>query len=230
MKTALITGANKGIGFETARQLGQRDFHVIITGRDEKKLEKALNILENEKGSYEYLVMDVSNTLSIAHAVLKFKESHHYLDVLINNAGILLKNDESLARQEEKILQETLQTNCYGALNVTKVFLPFMRSGARIINVSSGGGSMSDPVGGWAPAYCVSKSTLNALTRHLAYELAPQQISVNAVCPGWVKTDMGGGGATRMVSKGAETPVWLAAEADQTLTGKFFRDKKEIDW
>ena len=89
---------------------------------------------------------------------------------------------------------------------------------------------MSDPVGGWSPAYCASKTLLNALTRHLAYELAERGIVVNAVCPGWVRTDMGGSGASRTVEKGAETPVWLAAEASQRLTGKFFRDKREIPW
>lgn len=89
---------------------------------------------------------------------------------------------------------------------------------------------MSDPVGGWSPAYCASKTLLNALTRHLAYELAERGIAVNAVCPGWVRTDMGGSGASRTVEKGAETPVWLAAEASQRLTGKFFRDKREIPW
>jgi len=89
---------------------------------------------------------------------------------------------------------------------------------------------MTDPVGGWSPAYCISKSMLNAMTRHLAYELKDRGISVNSLCPGWVRTDMGGASATRPVEKGAETPVWLASEASPNLTGKIFRDKVEIDW
>lgn len=186
--------------------------------------------MQDEGGSFESLVMDVSKNASIENAVAAFTVTHKNLDVLINNAGILLNDDISLAVQDENILEQTLRTNCYGALNVAKAFLPFMKSGSRIINVSSGGGSMTDPVGGWAPAYCVSKSMLNSITRQLAFELQSKKISVNALCPGWVKTDMGGNGATRFVSKGAETPVWLASEADQHLTGKFFRDKEEIDW
>jgi NAD(P)-dependent dehydrogenase (short-subunit alcohol dehydrogenase family) len=89
---------------------------------------------------------------------------------------------------------------------------------------------MTDAVGGWAPAYCVSKTFLNSITRQFAYELQHENICVNAVCPGWVKTDMGGAGATRLVSEGAETPVWLADEAPENLTGLFFRDKKKIPW
>jgi NAD(P)-dependent dehydrogenase (short-subunit alcohol dehydrogenase family) len=105
-----------------------------------------------------------------------------------------------------------------------------MNNPSRIINISSGGGSMSDPVEGWAPVYCISKTLLNAITRHLALELVTRNISVNAVCPGWVRTEMGGKGSTRSIEKGAETPVWLAIEAPRELTGKIFRDKREIRW
>ena len=122
------------------------------------------------------------------------------------------------------------QTAAFGPLRVTKDFLPFIPSGGRVIMISSGGGSMTDEVGGWWPAYCVSKSLLNAITRHLAYELSEKNISVNAVCPGWVKTEMGGRGAPRSVERGAETITWLATEAPLKLTGKFFRDRKEIPW
>ena len=230
MKTVLITGANKGIGFETAKQLGKKGFHVIISGRNEKKLEAAVQLLRKNKGSYDQLLMDVSDKKSVAAAAIHFGKKHQQLDVLINNAGILLKNDQSIIGQKEEILEETLSTNSFGPLRTIKSFLPYMQKGSRIINISSGGGSMSDPVGGWSPAYCVSKTLLNAITRQTAYELSSQNISVNAVCPGWTKTDMGGSGATRTASKGAETPVWLASDADPGFTGKFFRDKKEIEW
>ncbi len=140
------------------------------------------------------------------------------------------QRDHSLLNDNFTILQNTFQTNIYGPLHIIRSFIPLLRTPGKIINVSSGGGSMSEPVGGWAPAYCVSKSMLNALTRHLAFELTDRNIAVNAVCPGWVRTEMGGSGARRPVEKGAETPVWLATQAPQELTGQFFRDKKEIQW
>lgn len=229
-QTVLITGANKGIGLETARQLARRSFHVILAGRKPDALDAALQQLRAGGASVSSVLIDVSREESIRTAAEELSRLGISLDVLINNAAVLLKTDQSLSTQSPDLLAETLQTNCYGALNMVRHFLPLMKSPGRIINLSSGGGSMTDPVGGWSPAYCVSKSLLNAMTRHLAYELAGRGIAVNAVCPGWVKTDMGGAGAVRSVEKGAETPVWLAAEAGQHLSGKFFRDKREIAW
>lgn len=230
MKTILITGSNRGIGFEIARQIAHKNFHVIISGRDEAKLQKAQKELVKENINADVLLMDVSNPDSITKAAKEFGKANKQLDVLINNAGIGIKGDTSLLRNSEDILNQSLQTNSYGALRVIKAFMPYITSPGRIINISSGGGSMSDPTGGWWPAYCVSKTLLNSMTRQLAYELELKDIAVNAVCPGWVRTDMGGLSATRSVKKGAETPVWLAEEAPQKLTGKFFRDKKEIPW
>src|ERR1041385_2430582 len=230
MKTILITGSNRGIGFEIARQLGKKSHHVILSGRDEAKLQKAQKDLAKENIEAEILLLDVSNPDSIISAAKEFGKAHKELHVLINNAGIGIKGDTSLLKNSEDILHQTLQTNSYGPLRVTKAFMPFIPKGGRIINISSGGGSMSDPTGGWWPAYCVSKTLLNSITRQLAYELEPKNISVNAICPGWVRTDMGGLSATRSVHKGAETPVWLADEAPQNLTGKFLRDKKVIPW
>jgi NAD(P)-dependent dehydrogenase (short-subunit alcohol dehydrogenase family) len=230
IRTILITGANKGIGLETARQLARRGFHVIMAGRNPGALDAALQQLRAEGASASSVIIDVSREDSIQAAARELLQQGISLDVLINNAAVLLKTDQSLSTQSADLLAETLQTNCFGALNMVRHFLPLMKTPGRIINVSSGGGSMTDPVGGWSPAYCVSKSLLNAMTRHLAHELAGRGIAVNAVCPGWVKTDMGGAGAVRPVEKGAETPVWLACEADQRLSGKFFRDKREIAW
>jgi NAD(P)-dependent dehydrogenase (short-subunit alcohol dehydrogenase family) len=149
---------------------------------------------------------------------------------LVNNAAIIVPDDETLSRDEESILQETLNTNCYGPLRVTRALLRYMQPASQIINISSGGGSMTDPIGGWSPAYCVSKTMLNSLTRHLAFDLSAKSIRINAVCPGWVKTDMGGQGANRTVDKGAETPVWLANDGAKDKTGLFFRDMKVIPW
>ena len=229
-KCVLITGANRGLGFEIARQLGGKNFYVIITGRNEEKLSKALSLLENAGIRAEMILMDVSqdNSVESAAGILSMKNIR--LDILINNAGISLKDDKSLISSELIVLEKIINTNSCGALRVTRAFLPLMNNYGKIINISSGGGSMTDPVEGWSPAYCASKTLLNALTRHLAYELSSHNISVNAVCPGWVKTDMGGKYAPRSVEQGAETPVWLASEAPINLTGKFLRDKKEIPW
>jgi len=229
MKTILITGSNKGIGFETARQLAKLGHHVILTARNETRLRQAVEMLRAEQLDVEDLLMDVSDEKSIKQAANEFAKKKLNLDVLINNAAVMFRNDASIV-QENDVLQQTLTTNSIGSLVVCRAFLPFMKNSSRIINISSGGGSMSDPVGGWSPAYCASKTLLNSITRQLAYELESKNISVNAVCPGWVRTDMGGKGASRPVEKGAETPVWLATEAPQELTGKFFRDKKQIPW
>ena len=230
MQNILITGANKGIGFETARQLLQKGFHVIIAGRNQAKLSKALSELESDSVSVEMILMDVADEESIKGAAIILKERNIQIDVLINNAAIMTSDDQSLIKQDFKSLLSIINTNCFGPLKVIQAILPLMKNGGRIINISSGGGSMTDPVGGWSPAYCVSKSMLNALTRHLSFELEAKGISVNSVCPGWVRTDLGGKSAPRSVQHGAETPVWLASEAPHKLTGKFFRDKSEIRW
>jgi len=230
MKSVLITGSNKGIGFETARQLGKKGFYVIISGRNEEKVNQSLAKLHKEGIDADQLIMDVSDRESIQEAATEFSKRNLTLDVLINNAAILMKEDRSLLTNATSILENTLQTNCFGVINVTKEFLQFIPDGGRIINISSGGGSMSDEVGGWSPAYCVSKATLNMITKQLSFELLGKNIAVNSLCPGWVRTDMGGQGASRSVEKGAETPVWLASEAPQSFTGKFFRDMKEIPW
>lgn len=229
-KLILITGANKGIGFEIARQCGHLNFHVVISGRDESRLKAALEKLQKENIKADLLLMDVSSKESIKKAAKQFATRNLKIDVLVNNAGILIKEDNKLLQNEEDILFQTINTNCFGPLNVTKLFLPFIHTRGRIIMISSGGGILNGEVGGWSPAYCVSKTLLNAITKQLAYELQSKNIAVNAVCPGWVSTDMGGVGATRPVEKGAETPVWLATEAPQNISGKFLRDKKEITW
>lgn len=227
--TILITGSNKGIGFESARQLAKLGNHIILAARNETRLKQAIEKLKSEQIEAEGLLMDISDKKSISRAADEFAKREQNLDVLINNAAVLYDNDKSIL-QENEVLLQTLTNNSIGSLWVCKAFLPFMKNPSRIINVSSGGGSMTDSIGGWAPAYCVSKTLLNSITRQLAYELGTKNISVNAVCPGWVRTDLGGKRASRSIEKGAETPVWLATEAPQELTGIFFRDKKQIPW
>jgi NAD(P)-dependent dehydrogenase (short-subunit alcohol dehydrogenase family) len=229
-KVVLITGSNKGIGFEIARQCGKLGFFVIISGRNETRLKTALENLRKEKINADSLLMDVSNLESIENAAKQFTSKKLKLDVLVNNAGINIKGDNKLLQNDKNILDQTINTNSYGPFFVSKAFLPFIVSPGRIVMISSGGGVLNGEVAGWSPAYCVSKTLLNAITKQLAHELKDKNISVNAVCPGWVRTDMGGAGATRPVEKGAETPVWLSSEASHDLTGLLFRDKKVISW
>ncbi len=229
-KVVLITGSNKGIGLEIARQCGRKGFVVILSGRDEKRVKNALSMLVRENIDADYLVMDVSSKESIREAARQFGLRKMKINVLINNAGISIEGDTDLLKNDLSILEATFKTNFYGPLLVTRHFVPYLTSPGGIIMISSTGGSMTREVGGWSPAYCVSKSSLNALTRHLAYELRGKNISVNSLSPGWVRTDMGGSSAPLSPEQGATTPVWLAAEVNDNVTGKFFSNKAEIPW
>ncbi|HEY5706399.1 MAG TPA: SDR family oxidoreductase [Terrimicrobiaceae bacterium] len=230
MKTALITGANKGIGYEVARQLARKGFHVFVGARNPQKGREATEELGKAGAIATFVQIDVSNPQSITDAVHAISEVEGHLDVLVNNAGILLEDDTAIAQLSTETVNRTLQTNTLGPLLVTQAFLPLLsRSNApRVVNVSSGGGQLSDGMDTWAPAYCLSKTALNAVTALFAAALP--NIQVNSVCPGWVRTDMGGANATRSVEEGADTIVWLATDAPQELTGKFLRDRKEIPW
>ena len=229
-KTALITGANRGIGFEIARQLSKKGLHVFLTARNKDAGEEAAKKLRKENLSVDFILLDISDIESIKNAVHLLSKKVNHLDVLINNAAVLSKNDDDLLTVPEKVVQDTIHTNVFGTLFVVQHFANLLSNGSRIINISSGGGSMTDPVGGWSPVYCISKSAVNELTRNLAYYLSDKKDSVNAMCKGWLRTRMGGSGASRSVEKGSETAVWLATEAPVSLTGKFFTDKKEIPW
>jgi NAD(P)-dependent dehydrogenase (short-subunit alcohol dehydrogenase family) len=229
MKNILITGANRGIGFETARQLAARGFHVVIGARSEEQGQKALRKLE-PGGKVSLLIVDVSDSKSIASAALKFNAIGQ-LDVLINNAGIYPDEGISALTVSREQMVSAFQTNTFGPLAMTQAFLPHLKKSpaARVINVSSGYGQI-DGLSANAPSYCLSKFALNGVTILLSEALKEHGISVNSMCPGWVRTDMGGSAAPRSVEVGADTAVWLANEAGQELTGKFFRDRKEIPW
>lgn len=230
MKNILVTGANKGIGYEISRQIGKKGFHIFISGRNESGLSAALDNLRKEGISAEMVLMDVSDDESVKAAAGIMKVKKIIFEAIINNAAIALKEDRSVINMDKEILGATINTNSYGPMRVIQSFLPLLSIPGRIINISSTVGSMSEPVGGWSPAYGLSKTLLNAITRQMAFALQEKGISVNAACPGWVRSDMGGKSAPRPLEKGAETPVWLAVEAPGDLTGKFFRDKKVIDW
>lgn len=228
-KIILVTGSNKGIGLEIVRQLAKLDHTVILSARDEEKGKAAVAKLKSANFHVHFVPLDITIEQSVIAAVEKVKSQFGKLDVLVNNAAILLKEDKSLLNNSWEVTQQTVQADALAQLRVTRHFQSVIPKGGRIIMTSSGGGSMTDPVGGWSPAYCISKSTLNAITRHLAHELSNRSISVNAFCPGWVKTDMGGKSAPRDVEQGADTAVWLAT-TESISTGKFFRDRKMIPW
>jgi NAD(P)-dependent dehydrogenase (short-subunit alcohol dehydrogenase family) len=226
-KIALVTGANKGIGFEVARELAAKGFRVFLGARDEKAGREAAKKIGD---SATFLKIDVSDSASIGKAEKEFAQLADHLDVLVNNAGILLDEDKAALTMTPEIFETTMRTNTLGPLLVTAAFEPLLKksSAPRIVNVSSGGGQLTDGADGWAPGYCISKTALNGVTVQLAAALP--KFAVNSVCPGWVRTDMGGSGATRSVKEGADTIVWLATDAPQKLSGKFLRDRKEIPW
>jgi NAD(P)-dependent dehydrogenase (short-subunit alcohol dehydrogenase family) len=228
-KTALVTGANKGIGFEVARQLARQGLRVFLGARNEKAGGAAAEKLR-EEGDVVFLKIDISDTNSIRAAAEEFSRQSDRLDVLVNNAGILLDEDKSALTITPDIFETTLRTNTLGPWLVAQAFAPLLgkSQAPRIVNVSSGGGQLEDGADGWAPVYCVSKTALNGVTVQLAAALP--KCAVNSVCPGWVRTEMGGEGADRSVGEGAATIVWLATEAPHDLTGKFVKDRKVIPW
>ena len=230
MKTVLITGANKGIGHEVARQLAAKGFHVFVGARNAKAGRKAVEEIAKQGGKATFLEIDVSSNDGVTAAARDFSNMADHLDVLVNNAGIIVDGDDGILEIGDDLLRKTLETNTLGALRVTRAFAPLLRKSKapRVINVSSGGGQLTGGADGWAPGYCVSKTALNGVTSQLAAALP--KFAVNSLCPGWVRTDMGGRNASRSVEEGADTIVWLASEAPQELTGKFLRDRKEIPW
>jgi NAD(P)-dependent dehydrogenase (short-subunit alcohol dehydrogenase family) len=230
-KIVLVTGGNRGIGREVVRQLARRGFRVIIGARDEASGRMAAEEVQAEGHEAAFLRLDVSNSASIHAAARAFGEHADRLDVLINNAGVYPDKGTDIVHISRERLTETFQTNTFGPVEVTQAFSPYLRksSAARVINVSSGYGQF-DGLSPDVPSYCLSKLTLNGVTIMLAQALQGDRIAVNSMCPGWVRTDMGGPNATRSVEQGADTAVWLAAEARQELTGRFFRDGKEIPW
>jgi NAD(P)-dependent dehydrogenase (short-subunit alcohol dehydrogenase family) len=231
-RTAFITGANKGIGKEIARQLAQRGFAVFIGARDMAKGRAASEELCSQGYEVTFIQLDVTDPVSIKNASGTFSQKADHLDVLINNAGVLDDHGENILKLNAEMLDRTLKTNVNGPVLVTQDFLPHLAKsphGGRIINVSSGAGSLSS-MGTYAPAYSISKTALNAVTKQFAGALESQNIAVNCVDPGWVRTDMGGSHASRPVEQGAETIVWLATDAPHSETGKFWHDKRETDW
>jgi NAD(P)-dependent dehydrogenase (short-subunit alcohol dehydrogenase family) len=238
-RIVLVTGANQGIGFAVARQLRRERFHVFLGARNQEEGKAAAEKLNQETrnagkdeghGTVTFLKIDIADPKSIRAAAEEFSKQSDRLDALVNNAGILLDDDKEVLSITPEIFETTLRTNTLGALLASQAFVPFLKKSdaPRIVNVSSGGGQLTDGADGWAPAYCISKTALNGVTVQLAAALP--NFAVNSVCPGWVRTDMGGSNATRSIAEGASGVVWLACEAPQNQTAKFWRDRKVIPW
>jgi NAD(P)-dependent dehydrogenase (short-subunit alcohol dehydrogenase family) len=229
--TALITGANKGIGYEIARQLMARGWMVCLTARNAAAGSCAAKTLASEGGRVVFIQMNVSRTDSIRAAAKKFESQFEHLDVLINNAGVYPDEGLTILTVGREQMVETFQTNTFGAIEVTQAFLRALQKSknARVINMSSGYGQV-EGLSPTVPSYCLSKLTLNGVTIMFSEMLKSDGIAVNSMSPGWVRTDMGGAGAERSVEQGADTAVWLACDAGQDITGNFFADRKPRPW
>ncbi|MEV4369185.1 SDR family NAD(P)-dependent oxidoreductase [Nonomuraea sp. NPDC049637] len=226
-RVCVVTGANRGIGLEVARQLAAAGDTVVLTARDERKAAEAAAGIGGEVLARR---LDVADERSAADLARELEKTHGRVDVLVNNAAIHYDTWQRASDADLGVVSEALETNLLGAWRVTLALLPLLRGSAhgRIVNVSSEIGSLA-PMGGGTPAYTVSKTALNALTRMLAAELRGDGILVNAVCPGWVATDMGGPGG-RPVAEGARSVLWAADLPDDGPAGGFFRDGEPLPW
>jgi NAD(P)-dependent dehydrogenase (short-subunit alcohol dehydrogenase family) len=231
-KIAVVTGANRGIGFEVCRELARKGISVILASRDEAKGELAASRLRKEGLDLNVMGLDVAEPESIRGFAQRIEQNFGAVDILVNNAGVMLDPKGSrVVGSNAETFRRTLETNFFGPLQLCQALIPLMlkQGGGRVVNISSGLGQLAD-MGAGTPAYRVSKSALNALTRTLAAELKGKNVLVNAVCPGWVRTDMGGPDAPRTPEQGADTVVWLATLPDDGPTGGFFRDRQPIAW
>ncbi|MCY4020393.1 MAG: SDR family oxidoreductase [Chloroflexi bacterium] len=225
---ALVTGANRGIGKEVCRQLAERGMLVLLTARDLTKARAACQEIASD--NIQPMQLDVTDDASIQALRDAIEAEYERLDVLVNNAAIHYDHWQKALKADFNIVSEAIGTNLYGPWRMAKTFAPLLKksAGPRIVNVSSGSGSLAT-MGAGPPAYNVSKTALNALTRMLAAELAADGVLVNAICPGWVATEMGGAGG-RPIADGAAGIVWAATLPDDGPTGGFFRDQQPLEW
>jgi NAD(P)-dependent dehydrogenase (short-subunit alcohol dehydrogenase family) len=230
-RICLVSGGNRGIGFETCHQLAQLGHTVILTARNSTKGKIATKQLrENKDLDIIFYQMDVSNQDSIDDVHDKIIQHFGRLDVLVNNAGILYDTWQTVIDIDFEIVNQSLATNLLGPWRVSKKFIPLMKKNryGRVVNVSSSLGSLHS-MGKGSPAYSISKTALNALTRKLAAELLGTGILVNSIDPGWVATDMGGRGG-RPVKEGVKGIIWASTLPDDGPTGGFFFDGKLVEW
>jgi NAD(P)-dependent dehydrogenase (short-subunit alcohol dehydrogenase family) len=230
-RVALVTGANRGIGLETSRQLLAHGLIVVLAGRDLDATERALASLRADADRAMAVRLDVTDAGSIEHAHRGVSDRFGRVDVLVNNAAVMLNENGEVLDIPARAYHETFATNVFGAIDVCRAFVPDMarRRYGRVVNVSSRAGQLSS-MADYAPAYSMSKTALNAFTRILAHSYRDRGVLVNAVDPGWVRTDMGGPSAPRSPKQGADTIVWLATLPDDGPSGGFFSDRRSIEW
>ena len=230
-KTAVVTGANRGLGLETCRQLARKGYQVILTSRDPGDGGRAAEMLNIEGAQVTYHPLDVTSADSIQRLYEFVSRKYGAADILVNNAGVYLNEDRNVLQVSMEVMELTLQTNTLGALRLCQVFIPEMveQNYGRVVNVSSRMGEIRG-MSRHNASYRLSKLALNGLTLMLADAVHGKNVLVNAVCPGWVRTDMGGPGAPRSLATGAESIVWAATLPDGGPNGGFFRDGKVIDW
>lgn len=233
---AVVSGANRGLGFETCRQLARLGVKTILTSRDPANGQQARNTLSAEGLDVIYHPLDVTNPASIDQLATFVRTRFGQIDILVNNAGVFLDPHDptnitvsSVFKASIDTLRKTLEINVYGPLMLCQAMVPLLSDEGRVVNVSSGMGQLSEMHGG-CPGYRVSKAALNALTRILADELRDTGVKVNSVCPGWVRTDMGGPNAERTPEEGVATTIWLATLPEDGPSGGFFRDRAPIPW
>ncbi|MEW9899757.1 SDR family oxidoreductase [Chitinivorax sp. PXF-14] len=242
-RIALVTGANRGMGLETARALAEQGMTVLLSARDATSGRAAAEPLQAAGLDVRFRLLDVANEASIRHLADEVSDEFGRLDVLVNNAGQMIGNRTLGQENAGKTLLASCDSllgsftvNTLGPFLLCQAFIPLMmmHGYGRIVNVASGMGSLTDMHGafgtGW-PGYRISKTALNAVTRVFAAELeAYRNIKINSVCPGWVNTAMGGGNAPRSVAQGIETTVWLATLPEDGPSGQFYRDREAIAW
>jgi NAD(P)-dependent dehydrogenase (short-subunit alcohol dehydrogenase family) len=231
---ALVTGAYRGLGLETCRQLAKAGYRIILTARKEQAGNAAAAQLQAAGLDVEFYPLDITKVDQVASLAEHISGTHGRLDVLVNNAGIFPdaapgEAASSALQADPASLLTGFETNTLAAFIVCQTLIPLMRGEGRIVNVSSGMGQLSE-MNGCCPAYRISKTALNAVTRIFADELKETGIKINSVCPGWVRTEMGGEDAPLSVAEGAAGIVWAATLPDDGPSGGFFRHGEPIDW
>lgn len=237
MKIALVTGANRGLGLETSKQLAELGYKVYMVCRNDAKGRRVVSDLQQKGLSVELIQADITADHDVKKIMDVLSENNEVLDVLVNNAGVFLESESveisyktSILKVDPSLVSKILEINTLGPLKLIQAIVPTMckENSGRIINVSSMMGQLEGMLGHW-PGYRMSKTALNAITCMLNAELSKTNVIVNSVCPGWVRTDMGGRNATKSVAEGVESIIWLAT-CENPPRGKFVQDRKIINW
>ncbi|MFA6092618.1 MAG: SDR family NAD(P)-dependent oxidoreductase [Elusimicrobiota bacterium] len=227
--TALVTGANRGIGFEVCRQLALKGIRVVLTARDAAAGREAAAALSHGNGAILFAELDISQESSVQECAAKLRRDGVSVDILVNNAALSMSG--ALSKCPSTTAEDVLNTNALGAVRTCRAFVPPMLENGygRVVNVSSGCGAFAEGLPGPDALYSISKAALNAFTLRLSREVSGD-VKVNAVCPGWTQTRMGGPAAPRSAESGADSIVWLATLGPEGPNGGFFRDRQRIDW